>query len=161
MGGRRRSERARGGGHVGCCPPHVNPHMPLRRWACTTPEVLMMDSLLAQLRRYDDQRAGFAGEHWYALAAGLWLLTRGGASPLLRGMSVIAGVAMLARAASGRDGLVRLLPVDHPRRRSADRQGRARPYERYIDIAAPWPYAKRVRVAAITQPLSRSAAGAR
>jgi hypothetical protein len=121
----------------------------------------MMDSLLARLKRYDEERAGFAGEHWYALAAGLWLLARGRGSTSLRGAGVVAGLALLARAASGRDGLVRLLPASHPRRRAADRQGRARPYERYLDIAAPWPYAKRVRVAAITQPLTRSAADAR
>ncbi len=121
----------------------------------------MTDSLLARLKRYDERRQGFRGEHWYALAAGLWLLTLGRGSTLARTAGIVAGVALIARAASGRDGLVRLLPKTHPRRRAADRVGRARPYERYVDIAAPWPYAKRVRVAAITQPLRRSALDAR
>ena len=120
----------------------------------------MTQSLLARLKRYDDRRAGFPGEHWYSLAAGLWLLTRGRGSAVARVAGILAGVALIARAASGRQGLVRLLPADHPRRRAADRAGRARPYERYVDIAAPWPYAKRVRVAAITQPLGGSALNA-
>jgi len=113
----------------------------------------MPESLLARLKRYDDRREGYAGEHWYALAAGLWLLTRGRGSAVARVAGVLAGIALIARAASGREGLVQLLPKHHPRRRAADRSGRPRPYERYVDIAAPWPYAKRVRVAAITQPL--------
>jgi hypothetical protein len=121
----------------------------------------MTETLLARLKRHDDRRAGFAGEHWYALAAGLWMLTRGRGSALARAASVAAGIALIARAASGRDGLVQLLPRSHPRRRAADRIGRARPRERYIDIAAPWPYAKRVRVAAITQPLRGTALDAR
>ena len=118
----------------------------------------MTESLLARLKRYDDRREGVPGEHWYALAAGLWLLTLGrGSSPVARAAGAIAAIALMARAASGRHGLVQLLPRDHPRRRAADRIGRVRPYERYVDIASPWPYAKRVRVAAITQPLGRSA----
>jgi len=121
----------------------------------------MTESLLARLKRHDDRREGIPGEHWYALAMGLWLLTRGRGSSIARAAGVIAGVAFIARAASGRHGLVQLLPSDHPRRRAADRIGRMRPYERYVDIAAPWPYAKRVRVAAITQPLHRSALNAR
>jgi len=121
----------------------------------------MTDTLLARLRRYDERRKGLAGEHWFALAAGLWLLTRGRGSTVARAAGLVAGAALIARAATGRDGLVRLLPRNHPRRRAADRTGRPRPYERYIDIAAPWPYAKRVRVAAITEPLGRTALGTR
>jgi hypothetical protein len=121
----------------------------------------MTESLLARLKRRDDARDGFPGEHWYALAAGLWLLTRGRGSAVARAAGVIAGAALIARAAAGRQGLVQLLPKGHPRRRAADRIGRARPYERYLDIAAPWPYAKRVRVAAITQPIRRSVLDAR
>jgi hypothetical protein len=112
---------------------------------------------LGRLRRHDDERPGIPGEHWYALAAGLWLLTRGQGSMWLRTASLLAGLALVARAASGREGVARLLPSTRPRRRSADRLGRPRPYERYIDIAAPWPDAKRVRVPAITQPLGGAA----
>jgi hypothetical protein len=121
----------------------------------------MTESLLARLKRYDDARAGFPGEHWYALAAGLWLLARSHGSSVARAAGIVAGLALIARAATGREGLVQLLPKGHPKRRAADRIGRARPHERYLDIAAPWPYAKRVRVAAITQPLRRSALDAR
>ena len=114
----------------------------------------MPESLIARLRRFDEERPGFPGEHWLALAAGLWLLGRGRGTSL-GGLATLAlGVALVARAASGRDGIARLLS-DRPSRRAADRLGRRRPHERYIDIAAPWPYEKRVRVAAITQPLSQ------
>jgi hypothetical protein len=112
---------------------------------------------LGRLKRHDDERAGFPGEHWYALAAGLWLMTRGRSSALVRTASLLAGLALVARAASGHGGLVQLLPSSHPRRRAADRHGRARPHERHIDIAASSPYARRVRVAAITQPLRGAA----
>jgi hypothetical protein len=117
----------------------------------------MTVDMLGRLRRHDDERTGIPGEHWYALAAGLWLMTRGRDSALLRTASLLAGLALVARAASGRHGLVQLLPSSHPRRRAADRADRARSHERPIDIAAPWPYGTRVRVAAITQPLRGAA----
>ena len=56
-----------------------------------------------RLRRVDEQRPSFPGEHWLVATAGMWLLRRRGL------LSKAAGAAMLYRAASGRDGLRRLL----------------------------------------------------
>jgi hypothetical protein len=66
----------------------------------------MNDSVLTRLQRFDEQRPGIPGEHWLALAAGIWLLTRRSRSGLGRLASVAGGVALLVRAASGRDGLL-------------------------------------------------------
>ena len=52
--------------------------------------------------------------------------------------SVVAGAALVARALSGRDGAVAMW------RRVALRDS-AR--ERFVDVAVPWPYDERVRVA--------------
>jgi len=112
----------------------------------------MPESLIERLRRYDDARPGLPGEHWFALAAGLWLMTRGRPSTLERVAALATGAALVARALGGRDGLSGAL-ARRKRRQVADRLGRKRPYARYIDIGAPWPDEKRVRVPAISQPL--------
>ena len=65
----------------------------------------MEDSLLDRLKRFDDERPGFPGEHWLVLSAALWLLARPSASPLARALSIAAALALVYRAASGRDGL--------------------------------------------------------
>jgi hypothetical protein len=109
-------------------------------------------ALLERLQRLDDARPSIPGEHWMTLGVGLWLLARRPASPLGRLACAAAGVALIYRAASGRDGLVRRI-ARGPMRRWTDRAGARRAHERYIDLAAPWPYTKRVRVAAISQPL--------
>jgi len=66
-----------------------------------------LQDTLHRIKRYDEQRPGFPGEHLLVLAAGLgvWIASRRAPSLLVRA----AG-----RAASGRDGLrkvLRLLPV--------------------------------------------------
>lgn len=111
-------------------------------------------SLLDRLKRFDDQRPSFPGEHWLALGTGLWLITRQQQSMLGRLVSIAAGAALVYRAASGRDGLARLISSRRLSRRSASRK--PRPGQRYIDIAAPWPYHQRVRVSAISQPIGKT-----
>ena len=66
---------------------------------------------LKQLKRYDERRQGFAGEHWLTLGAGLILLmkARRSASPLRRTIASTLGSALLYRAASGREGLARVV----------------------------------------------------
>ncbi len=71
----------------------------------------MTAPLLTALRQLDDARSGVPGEHWAALGLGLMLLRSAG-----RQRSTLAHLALLAagglviwRAASGRDGLRRLL----------------------------------------------------
>ena len=110
-------------------------------------------SLLDRLKRFDDERPSFPGEHWLALGAGLWLITRQQQSMLGRLAAVAAGAALVYRAASGRDGLARLVSRRFSRR-SASRK--PRPGQRYVDIAAPWPYNQRVRVSAISQPIGKT-----
>ena len=66
----------------------------------------MNGTWIDRLRRVDEQRPSFPGEHWLVATAGMWLLRRKGL------LSKAAGAAMLYRAASGRDGLRRLLGAD-------------------------------------------------
>ncbi|MDB5743545.1 MAG: hypothetical protein JWR68_1860 [Polaromonas sp.] len=69
-----------------------------------------MDSL-HDLKKYDERRPGFAGEHWLVLGAGaaLLLASRRSRSPLRRTMGSALGTALLYRAASGRQGLAKVL----------------------------------------------------
>jgi hypothetical protein len=76
----------------------------------------MSESMLQTVKDYDAARPGIPGEHWLVLGAGLgaWLLTRRHPSVLVRTIGLMAGTALVGRAASGRDGvakLVRYLPV--------------------------------------------------
>ncbi|MDR7092687.1 hypothetical protein [Hydrogenophaga laconesensis] len=73
-------------------------------------------ALAARVKPADDSRDSFPGEHWLVLGAGLavWTLTRKSPSFLVRTAGMLAGSALVGRAASGRDGLSRLvrwLPV--------------------------------------------------
>jgi uncharacterized membrane protein len=68
-----------------------------------------MSNLLQRIRAFDRGRASFPGEHFIVAAVGSSLLMsarrrRG----LGRALALLAGGALLARAASGRDGLARL-----------------------------------------------------
>ncbi|MDP2033751.1 MAG: hypothetical protein Q8K29_10105 [Polaromonas sp.] len=66
---------------------------------------------LQQLQDWDERRASFPGEHWLVLGAGVAVLlaARRSPSPLVRALGSAAGGALLVRAASGRDGLARVL----------------------------------------------------
>ena len=76
----------------------------------------MTESTLQRIKRYDEQRPGFPGEHLLVLGAGLgtWLLSRRHRSVLVQTLGLVTGTALVARAASGREGLsklLRMLPV--------------------------------------------------
>jgi hypothetical protein len=73
----------------------------------------MPDNLLHRIKRYDDAREGIPGEHWIVLAAGLgsWLLTRRHPSFMVRTLGLIAGTALAGRAASGREGLSKVIAM--------------------------------------------------
>ena len=62
-------------------------------------------------RKYDVQRPSFKGEHWLTMGTGLALLlaARRSRSPITRKLGSAAGGALLLRAASGRDGVAKLL----------------------------------------------------
>ena len=71
---------------------------------------------LQQLKQFDDARPGVPGEHLFALGVGLgaWWLTRRHSSFIVRSIGIAVATAMVGRAASGRDGIsriLRLLPV--------------------------------------------------
>jgi len=69
----------------------------------------MMRHFVHQIRRADERRPSFPGEHWLVATAGMWLLRRGARTPVMRLASMAAGAALLLRAAGGRDGLRRLI----------------------------------------------------
>jgi len=65
-------------------------------------------SLFERVVQFDQTRKSFPGEHWLALAAGLWFLRRKSNSIPSSFLSKSIGAALLVRAASGRDGLQKL-----------------------------------------------------
>lgn len=67
---------------------------------------------LKELKDYDERRPGFPGEHWLVLGAGLAVLMASSRSRsrVKRTAGTALGSALLYRAASGRDGLARVLP---------------------------------------------------
>ena len=75
-----------------------------------------------RLGNYDKRRPGFAGEHWLVLGAGIAVLLASRRSPSLlwRTAGSTLGSSLLYRAASGREGIARLLrhlPVGKPGKR--------------------------------------------
>ncbi len=71
---------------------------------------------LRRIKAKDDARPGFPGEHWLVLGAGLlaWRATSRHPSLIVRTAGTLAATALVGRAASGRDGLakvLRLLPI--------------------------------------------------
>ena len=71
----------------------------------------MAENVLRKIKQADDARPGFPGEHWLVLAAGIgvWWMSRNHRSFAVRTLGLMAGTALVGRAASGRDGLSRVL----------------------------------------------------
>ena len=68
-----------------------------------------MRQLLNKVREFDKRRPGFPGEHFIVATVGASLLRSAGRrSGIGRVLAMLAGSALMARAASGRDGLPRL-----------------------------------------------------
>jgi hypothetical protein len=63
---------------------------------------------IESLREWDRNRPGVAGEHWLVLGAGLLAMRRAGRSRSVAGRLIghAVGTALMARAASGRGGVV-------------------------------------------------------
>ncbi|WP_439518524.1 hypothetical protein [Hydrogenophaga sp.] len=78
-----------------------------RRTDRPTPEVTPVQ----ELKVLDHARPSAPGEHWLVLGAGIaaWMITRKSPSFLLRTAGLLAGSALVGRAASGRDGWSKLL----------------------------------------------------
>lgn len=72
--------------------------------------MIVLPLLLKRLKQWDERRSGLPGEHWAAFGTGVALLqmARPGRKPWLRAAAGIAGITMIWRAASGRDGLLPL-----------------------------------------------------
>ena len=69
-----------------------------------------MKQMLNRIREFDRNRKSFPGEHFVVGAAGSLLLNSARRrSGLARIAMMLAGSALLARAASGRDGVARLI----------------------------------------------------
>lgn len=64
---------------------------------------MQVPDVFRQIKAYDDQRPSIPGEHWLALGAGALLLLWGARRHSLG--ATLAGLGMVVRAASGRDGL--------------------------------------------------------
>jgi hypothetical protein len=110
----------------------------------------MDDSLLDRWKRFDDGRPSLPAEHWLTFGAALWFLTRETESTVGRVLSIATGLALVYRAASGRDGLAAWWARTRWGRSSTKR----RPSARYLDTFVP--YSKRVRVAAISEPIGKA-----
>ena len=67
---------------------------------------------LKELKDYDERRPSFPGEQWLVLGAGLAVLmaSRRSRSWVMRTAGSALGGALLYRAASGKDGLAKVLP---------------------------------------------------
>ncbi len=78
--------------------------------------MVLMPLVLKQLQAWDQRRSGVPGEHWVTLGTGLALvqMAKPGRAPLLRVAAGVAGVALIWRAASGRDGFLRQLRSRQP-----------------------------------------------
>lgn len=68
-------------------------------------------SLIERAQTHDEARSSLPGEHWLALGAGIaaWALTRKSPSAIVRTAGMLAATALVGRAASGRDGLSKVL----------------------------------------------------
>ena len=87
---------------------------------------MSVETTLEKIKRYDDQRPGIPGEHWIVLGVGvgLWLATRRHPSVLVQTLGALGATALAARAASGRDGLSKVLrytPLGAGIRRAVDK----------------------------------------
>lgn len=69
------------------------------------------ESTIEKIKQADARRQGFPGEHWLVLAVGvgLWQVTRHHRNAVVRTAGALAASALVARAASGRDGLAKVL----------------------------------------------------
>ena len=84
-------------------PPILVEHVPVELQEAPSP--------VEQLKAADAARPGFPGEHWIVLALGaaMWQLTRKHPSWIVRTTGSFLAATLVARAASGRQGLSKVL----------------------------------------------------
>ena len=75
------------------------------------PAELAEPSALEKIKAADEARPGFPGEHWLVLALGIavWQFTRRDRRWIVRTVGGLGATALVARAASGRQGLSKVL----------------------------------------------------
>jgi len=75
------------------------------------PAELQEPSTLRKVKAADEARPGFPGEHWLMLALGilLWQVTRKHRNYFVRSLGALGATTLVARAASGREGLSKVL----------------------------------------------------
>ena len=75
------------------------------------PEIAADASPLEKIKAVDEARPGFPGEHWLVLALGVavWQYTRRDRRWYVRALGGFAATTLVARAATGRKGLSRML----------------------------------------------------
>ena len=75
------------------------------------PEEVREESTVEKIKRVDAMRESFPGEHWVVLGLGIavWQFTRTNRHWLVRTAGSFAAASLVARAASGRDGVFKLL----------------------------------------------------
>jgi hypothetical protein len=75
------------------------------------PAELDNPSPIEKIKAADEAREGFPGEHWLVLALGIavWQYTRKDRHWAVRMIGGLAATTLVARAASGRDGLSKVL----------------------------------------------------
>ena len=88
--------------------------------------MIVLPLVLKRLQAWDERRNGVPGEHWVAFGTGVAMLqmARPGRSPWLRAAAGIAGMLMIWRAASGRNGILhqRLATELKPSQRTDDQR---------------------------------------
>jgi hypothetical protein len=68
-------------------------------------------SVIDKIAAIDEAREGFPGEHWLVLALGVavWHFTRKNSNVVVRAAGAFGAATLVARAASGREGLSKVL----------------------------------------------------
>ena len=94
-------------------------------------------SLIDRIVDFDQRRPSLPGEHWLTFALGLVVLSRPCRTTAGRLVALLAGLGLLARSVTGRDGAIAALERRSPRADDDDS---------FIEVAAVWPYDTRVRV---------------
>ena len=102
----------------------------------------MNAGLFALLQDFDRNRPAVPGENLIKLGLGAAML-RGGM------VSKIIGATLIYRAFQGKNGLTQILKGERHNQFAAN-DADVRRGDGYVDVAAPWPYEERVKVA--TEP---------
>ena len=85
--------------------------VPLMPAQAVPPEVDEDASPIEKIKAADEARSGFPGEHWLVLALGIavWHYTRNDRRWYVKALGGLAATTLVARAASGREGLSKVL----------------------------------------------------